>query len=362
MTTHKIYSFSSAHNTTEVLCHFEETINTGDWLPISNGEKKKHITERTKNIIGRLIDLVFALNPEDLSKVNCNRESTLKKLWNLSAYIELCIDAFLVGDVEKCYDSINRLVFEYLAPRTMFIQPKQSFYRMRVESECSRKILTGGEMFHIPFDKIERVKNQRYSISGYPVLYLGSNLRLCWIELGAPYSQCFVSHFSNTKPLKLLDMTFPEQVKDENDILWLALILATSIPKKTDNASFTPEYIIPQGILHSLIRRRREADGDIDGVVYTSSKYYTHKETFSKYRDSFNYAFPTINKNYHYTGHCENLLAVFETTNGIPFVVDHILFEEMEEKLTNIHPSSRLSGIYKPVPKDWNLLDKNPFI
>ncbi len=358
----KTYPCSPDFEKIIMLNNFEKNINTGDFLPTITGVKNEHIIKKTRSVIGELIWVISRIDDDEgFSRINCDQEIIKTKLNQLSEYLELCIEAFLVGEIAKCHESINKLIYEYLTPiRTVMIPEKQSFYRMRPKKNTSGHNLTYKEMFHIPFDMIERVSNQRYSISGYPVLYLGSNLQLCWNEIGNPnLSECFVSYFTNTMPLKLLDMTFPSEVKNENDILWIALILATSIPKTTDDGSFVPEYIISQSILHSLIKR--DANEGLNGIVYTSSKYYIKKESFAKYQDSFNYAFPTINKNYRISGYCEDLLEMFQNTKGVPLAINDV-FTETEEKLKKLTFPDRYSGIDKLICKDRTLLDRNPFM
>ncbi len=56
-----------------------------------------------------------------------------------------------------------------------------SFFRMRVKK--GNFALPRKEMFHIPFELRGMVAIQRYSIPGFPCLYLGSTLYGCWEEL-----------------------------------------------------------------------------------------------------------------------------------------------------------------------------------
>ena len=43
------------------------------------------------------------------------------------------------------------------------------------------------DMFHIPLNRREIVKTQRYSAPGYPCLYLGNTVYSCWEEMHRPH-------------------------------------------------------------------------------------------------------------------------------------------------------------------------------
>ena len=54
-----------------------------------------------------------------------------------------------------------------------------NLYRMRI----SKETLSKEKMFHVPFNMREKVSSARFSIPGFPCLYLGTSLEVCWNEI-----------------------------------------------------------------------------------------------------------------------------------------------------------------------------------
>ena len=73
------------------------------------------------------------------------------------------------------------------------------YYRIRAENNdrFDRK-----DLFHIPIDKRHLIKPYRYSIAGYPCLYMASSIELCWFECGMP-KVFSVSQFETQKVDKI---------------------------------------------------------------------------------------------------------------------------------------------------------------
>lgn len=62
-------------------------------------------------------------------------------------------------------------------------------------------------MLHIPFNKRELIKTQRFSISGVPCLYLGTTSYVCWLEMNKPRDSEFnVSSYKIPGQLKILNL------------------------------------------------------------------------------------------------------------------------------------------------------------
>ena len=59
-----------------------------------------------------------------------------------------------------------------------------NFYRVRQLPSIYE--VEAKELFHIPISKRGIVKTQRYSIPGYPCLYLGKSIYGCWEEMRRP--------------------------------------------------------------------------------------------------------------------------------------------------------------------------------
>ena len=128
------------------------------------------------------------------------------------------------------------------------------------------------ELFHIPYDKRDRIGNQRFSISGMPCLYLATSSYVCWEELGrVEFSSCNFCGFSNKKVVPVYDFTLPTEVSVFADIRRICAILACSLSAKRD-ALFKEEYILPQCILQALILKHHyyPIDRKLFAVKYLS--------------------------------------------------------------------------------------------
>lgn len=102
---------------------------------------------------------------------------------------------FLVDDAIKTFDLV----------------PTQSWFRARKATK-SASGFKAKEMFHIPFEKRTEVVNYRYSITGYPYLYIGNTILSCWEEMHTPALDDFVVsriQVNNGKQVKTLDLRIP---------------------------------------------------------------------------------------------------------------------------------------------------------
>lgn len=162
--------------------------------------------------------------------------------------------------------------------------PLKSLYRLRTGKS---RMFSQSEMFHIPFDKRDDVKTQRYSIPGLPCLYLGNSIFTCWEELRRPsIAEIQVARFElNLNEFNFLDLSTVPQVimhlyrVEDSDfrsqfiydflhylITW-PLMLACSIVTKHEDATFKPEHIIPQLLLQWVCTKH-----NVDGIKYFSTR------------------------------------------------------------------------------------------
>lgn len=111
------------------------------------------------------------------------------------------------------------------------------------------------EMFHIPYDKRYLVGNQRFSLSGIPCLYLGGSSYICWEELGRKnFNTTNYCGYSLKEPVDMFDMMLPTSITNEHQLSKILLILVCSQTANREHL-FKSEYILPQCVLHSLIKR-----------------------------------------------------------------------------------------------------------
>jgi hypothetical protein len=189
----------------------------------------------------------------------------------------------------------------------------ENFYRIRVKQENFP--LSCLEMFHIPFHFRGKVTTQRYSIPGFPSLYLGKTLYVAWEELNRPNLDGFQAvRLVSQKPITYLDLTTNDWGTDNLNkeaykyLMTWPLIAACSIKVKDYSDTFKPEYIIPQ-LLLQWVRN----SGEIDGIKYSST--HIEMEELKAHGDLYNVVLPVKeNKD---DGHCNHLMSLFKITETI---------------------------------------------
>ena len=86
------------------------------------------------------------------------------------------------------------------------LAPDSKLYRIRTSEYGG--LFSKEEMFHIPFDKRHLVSNNRFSVHGFPSLYLGESTYICWEEMENPnFDTCNISIFSNDHPLSVINLS-----------------------------------------------------------------------------------------------------------------------------------------------------------
>ena len=172
------------------------------------------------------------------------------------------------------------------------------FYRARGKGDFDRAEIR--EYFHIPFSKRHCVGNQRFSISGHPMLYFGSSVLTVVKEMQKDVSDLEVAAFvprlsaqSGTKLFSLtnhinsaVELTLPEVLDAgsalsyddsevapnrstiKKDIHEVILLNVCTFPVEF-RGSFAAEYAIPQMLTTALIEH------GYDGVVFPSTKDFS---------------------------------------------------------------------------------------
>ena len=140
---------------------------------------------------------------------------------------------------------------------------------------------TAKDMLHIPFSRRGYTKNNRFSISGLPCLYVGNSSYVCWLELEKPNEMdLIVSPILVKDTVKILnlavmnrDFSKLHEFKAEDVHCWIKLLLlmiATSYRVNEKNRIFHSEYIVSQAIMLAC------KELNVDGVAYYSNRTDDH--------------------------------------------------------------------------------------
>jgi len=111
-----------------------------------------------------------------------NRANVLDSIKTLSESIKQSVDLYFNGDIFKATqvfnNSLNFILFKDFNP--IYAVPKGTvFYRSRRDEHRS---FDKCDMFHVKFEDRNKISTNRYSIPGFPALYLGESTYVCWEE------------------------------------------------------------------------------------------------------------------------------------------------------------------------------------
>ena len=199
--------------------------------------------------------------------------------------------------------------------------PHAPFYRIR---KSNGKPFESEDLFHIPFEKRGKVRSQRYSISGFPSLYLSNSLYTWRRELNCPtIEELYYIELKSTRNLNFFNLTWnPHEQSSSKVGLYYSLmrwplIALCSVKVKNPEDNFKPEYIIPQ-ILLQWIRNNK----NFDGIAYDS----THVDKNNTPQKGYFQNFVLPVKENKVNGFCNFLSDIFESTRA--FSMSDILKDE----------------------------------
>lgn len=157
-----------------------------------------------------------------------------------------------------------------------------NFYRVRSAPNSAIE-KDANEMFHIPSQKRQLASNERFSLCGFPSLYLSTMQQLAWQECGYP-PEYYCSEYQylpsddSQDDWKIIALCAPKEIRNRflatyyNDFdLWFSiverclktypLILSCSFANASGKAPFKQEYIIPQMLMQWVHRNKDKYNG-----------------------------------------------------------------------------------------------------
>lgn len=201
------------------------------------------------------------------------------KLW-VNSEISSALDAFTQLLEDDRYGIITEPANTDLCLKEV---ENRVFFRVRP----SREYLTRKEIFHIPFNKRYLISNQRFSLTGLPILYLGNSIPDLLEEIGSDSNHIMnhlrVSSFEFKKdsekgiepPREIFDLRCnlrqalcnPQEF-EKNAFFRniLSHICSFRKRKELENANFKEEYVVPQML--SIILHEK----GYKGICYYSTK------------------------------------------------------------------------------------------
>ena len=244
---------------------------------------------------------------------------------------------------------------------TSIMPTLSGFYRIRTFEKPPGN-LSCNDLFHVPFSARHKIRSERFSISGYPCLYLGSSSVICWHEMGRPkanHSAIVRYETSNDSSTSVIYLAYhpnrtPQAIRGfarsplwrENPIvpvkvlssilLIYPLVLACHFSVLHPIDPFKPEYIIPQLALQWILSETR-----IQGLCFVSTQVEFDKVPLPL---SLNYVFPVPSAEKEY----RNFRDRFHSS--IPFIPTK---RNLDSNWRTTQPEGRyfnLYGLQSPTP------------
>lgn len=238
-----------------------------------------------------------------LVKEPCDKECIFN---NACQYVRTTVQKIPEDEITYFFDELKNIFLEWIDARS--IQAIQRFEKLLDTYELLKfnrevtetdiffkgreedQILTSWDMFHIPFNKRYLIKNQRFSLTGQPMVYIGSSVidvaeeievedesRLKISVIRLPSEKILIYDLRSDIYDELLQITVNNLLYEEveegyEQAYFFRMILASvcRFEKKQElkGFSFCEEYVIPQ-MLAQVVKNRK-----YNGIAYYSTKRY----------------------------------------------------------------------------------------
>lgn len=233
------------------------------------------------------------------------------------------VSNMVLDAIQRIYQGFPSLAFEALEkamtknnchllnilPQTHY-SGSMRLYRIREGSYSDCR-----DLYHVPFHQRARCGTYRYSIPGYPSLYLAGSLETALKECRVTDNRTYsASCYSIKKPVRFIDFGFKNKDlkfwEQYSFIVSYPLIVACSLKVKDSFKPFIAEYCIPQ-LLFQLIRLYT----DMDGISYVSTRY----DIPDYFSDSHRNFVMTIDDSLNEEGYSQKLSDKLKVTSPIVF-------------------------------------------
>jgi hypothetical protein len=325
--------------------------------------------EKYKTIIDTIEDDFFDDLPTDSKKIIhelCDKLIKVIKLY----YQGMIGKAY--AEFENAVDGLNYPI--KCTRETLF--KSDLLFRAR-EGDNKQYSLT--EMFHLPFEKRNYASSQRFSMPGFPCLYLSNSAYVCWEETNRPQiDKMQVSRFEIKKDFfQVLDISLTSSLlveliengnrsekdktseihkKIENYFMLWPISMVCAIKVNDIKADYKPEYIFPQFLLQWVIANKK-----VNGIKYQSIDANNHLDNnFPNIIGYTSFVIP-VREAIRRDGQCDFLKENFALTEPISWELINICNpnlvhkeEQKNEFLKRKMPSTLLLKLVKGKPSIYS--------
>ena len=309
-----------------------------------------------------------------------NKKTIIDKVQGFQKSIISIADQYLDGYPSLAYEEFSKAVRlfeiddELTTLQQIQVPMNHTFFRIQVQRgpyKIKRKGPCGFfkykkpfELFHPPFHKRRSVSTTRFSIPGYPSLYLSDKLQTSYSEcIPEPDTDPFHAiSFRNIRPLYFIDLSEERFIDDVNKFPGIKPLSSIDVSNITDHLGlyqlviachtkidyvpyykgeriqFKAEYILPQLMLQWL----KHNGFAVDGIRYKSC---TSERRFAALNCHYNYVLPvrrSLDK-----GFCPTLASLFASTETYSYLNPYTT-ADIENILQQIS-QSLVSSSYVPL-------------
>lgn len=292
--------------------------------------------------------LLFDEDKDPDNKYYHNIEVDIGKIEIISDLLKRCICEYHQGFPSNAYRTMKKImdilierplkVYQKSGPLESLETDRLYLFRLRGISDTAKH--TRKDLFHVPSCARSMISTCRYSIAGYPSLYLTTSIGLGKEEIGKANNNLLVSRFKLIRSQQELNIRVLElgvrpqdfynesreysnddvRTKDLRDInlrdnsfranylMWYPLIAACSFIRANKSSPFSSEYIVPQLLMQWI--RKQISRKELMGIRYFSCASIRASEL------GFDYVFPVNNTKYE-EGYCSVLRDSFLLTNPV---------------------------------------------
>lgn len=217
----------------------------------------------TKN----LADLIKKYDPDNFETFKKYREKIMK-----------IYRTFVKGNIQTASSIMTNYFFskDGFAKYCENSMKDCTFYRGRTRENYSENFELA--LFHIPFNKRELTRNERFSISGFPCLYLADSINCCCSELDNVDIR--IAKYTLTKSIRyydLMDLNYKEEKKINLFYKKTLLVYAMSFVVEDNNTNcfFKTNYVVPQLLTSAISSQLLKKSSSVEKrcIKYRSVKY-----------------------------------------------------------------------------------------
>lgn len=301
---------------------------------------------------------------EDSEQANFNGiEVGLCEIQWLSNALLRCVKAYHQGFPARAFATLDSAmkelmekplrVYQKSGPLASVENDQLYLFRLRAVGDGAKH--PRSDLFHVPSCARAMISTCRYSIAGYPSLYLTTSIELGKEEIGNVDGDALVSRFKLMRRqeelnIRVLELGIRPQDFDEERwerreynssgkdlssidfkdsgirasyLQWYPLIAACSYVRANKKNPFASEYIIPQLLMQWVRRQIRR--NELMGIRYFSCASMRAAEL------GYDYVFPVSNTDYA-AGYCTVLRDAFQLTEPVN-LKDYDSVRECEQEL-----------------------------